>query len=76
VKKWCGFRVVLMRSSEKKWKSEKKLQKVNDFERPVRRWSDGRRLSQIKFSFSRKDAKTPRGEDFFNYLFLQIDKFR
>jgi hypothetical protein len=28
VKKWCGFRVVLMKSGEKKWESEKKLQKV------------------------------------------------
>jgi hypothetical protein len=30
VKKWCGFGVVLMKSGEKKWKSEKKLQKVNE----------------------------------------------
>jgi hypothetical protein len=28
VKKWYGFGVVLMKSGEKKWKSEKKLQKV------------------------------------------------
>jgi hypothetical protein len=31
VKKWCGFRVVLMKSGGKKWKSEKKLQKVNEY---------------------------------------------
>jgi hypothetical protein len=30
VKKWCGFGVVLMKSGEKKWKSEKKLQKVEE----------------------------------------------
>jgi hypothetical protein len=30
VKKWCGFRVVLMKNGEKKGESEKKLQKVKE----------------------------------------------
>jgi len=37
VKKWYGFGVVLMRSGEKKWESEKKLQILTDFEKLAQR---------------------------------------